>query len=680
MKIEGYQEILEKQSDVLAALCMDYVAVYHADLKTGEYQVYKIADRMRQAVEKIVRKSLDYDIAMEQYIEKYVIQEDQEYLRRRVNRTYVLERLKTRKDFFVRYRVKPNPEGMEHFEIHFVNARMIRTDLTSDAECPYVVVGFRNVDDAFHREETTRMEAQREIEEILEGARTGLWTIEVEEGCLPRMYADRTMCRLLGVAPTISPEECYRRWYANIYDDYKEIVEECVDAILETSRSEVIYPWNHPERGMIYVRCGGIFDPGYSKTGYRLRGYHQDITDTMMTRREQDKKLMEALVEARRANAVKSQFLSHMSHDIRTPINGILGMLSIIERSLNDPERRRECRQKIRMAAEHLLSLINDVLDISKLESGHQEIASEPFDLCELIESCIEMIRPQAESQSIRIEDTYMDLRHRTYIGSPLHLRQILMNILSNSVKYNRPGGRIRVLVEELSSDDTAAFGRLTVEDTGIGMSEEFQKHLFEPFTQEHMDARTDYKGTGLGMAITKGLVELMGGTITVKSCPGKGSTFEVRMTMPIAEDAAPDREEETEEIPDLSGLKVLLAEDNELNREIVEYMLYDAGVEVFNACNGEKAVQLFERTYPWELDCILMDVMMPVMDGLEAARQIRSMDREDAAHIPIIALTANAFVEDVKETREAGMDEHITKPLDMDRLFRILATYTKRK
>lgn len=679
----------EKQYDVLSALCSEFEVIYRVDFDTGEYEIYKNAGETDSRSAEIVRADGNYFDRMQYYIEKVVAAEDREYLRGKVEREHVLAKLRGHKNYFVRCRVKENARGVEHYEIHFADAGRKPGE-------HIVIVGFRNVDAIVRREETYRLETQHEIEETLEEARTGIWTIECEEGCEPRMYADRPMRMLLGVGADISPEECYRCWFENIEPEYVELVQEAVREIVEKGRAEVIYPWNHPTLGKIYVRCGGIPDERFQKSGFRVKGYHQDITETIVMRKKQEKALLEALVEAKRANMAKTEFLSHMSHDIRTPINGILGMLAICEKNPDDVEKQKECREKMRTAAEHLSSLINDVLDISKLESGSFEFAKEPFQIRSVLDSCMSILEPQAEEQRIMLEEKSAGLTHVNLIGSPLHLRQILINIVGNAIKYNRPRGKIFVSTEELfpktleelpkglaikpeELDDTAVY-RFVIEDTGIGMSEEFQKHLFEPFTQEHSDARTSYKGTGLGMAITKGLVEQMGGTISVESELDKGSRFTIVLPIRIDEEQKQEDDAPKAEAPaDVSGMRVLLVEDNELNREIVQYMLEDAGVTVVNAENGQAAVDAFAQSQPEAFDCILMDVMMPKMNGIEATRIIRRMERRDAETVPIIALSANAFEEDAQKAKEAGMSTYLTKPIDMGEMFRTMAAYRRK-
>ena len=518
------------------------------------------------------------------------------------------------------------------------------------------------------------LEGRQSLENILEGARTGIWTIELEEGCQPRMYADRTMRILLGVPEDIGPEACYRHWFERIEPDYTAMVEEAVQEMLKTGRSEVIYPWDHPSLGKIYVRCGGVPDKTFEKPGSCLNGYHQDITETMVTRKKQEQSIMELLERVRQANSAKSEFLSHMSHDLRTPINGILGMLAILEKSQDDPERQRDCRKKIRVSAEHLLSLVNDVLQVSRLESGRPAAVEEPFDLCAVLEECVTVLSPLAEERTVRLELETNGLRHTRAVGNPLHFKQILMSVIDNALKYNRPNGSVSVRVEETAFREGTASCRFVIEDTGIGIGEDFKAHIFEPFTQEHQGARTDYTGAGLGMSIVKKLVDQMRGTVTVDSRLGRGSVVQIILPVRVDEMQSGQAAEEARDVQGgIAGMQVLLVEDNQINCEIVEYLLKDAGAEVATAKDGKAAVEAFEASAPGTFDCILMDLMMPVMSGYEAARVIRGLKRPDAGTVPIIALSANAFEEDVALAKDAGMNEHLAKPVDIRRMIQVM-------
>jgi signal transduction histidine kinase/ActR/RegA family two-component response regulator len=390
---------------------------------------------------------------------------------------------------------------------------------------------------------------------------------------------------------------------------------------------------------------------------------------------DQNRQLEAATDAANAANKAKTEFLSHMSHDIRTPINGIVGMLDIAERNPSDAARQADCLKKIRVSSMHLLSLINDILDISRLESGKVEFAAETFDLKTLVDDCCTIIRENARMKKLSFDLDVSGIVHSCLSGSPLHVRQVIINILGNAIKYNREGGSISFAVRELSFANETASVEFRIADTGIGISEEFMKHLFEPFTQETGGARTQFNGSGLGMSITKDLVEQMGGTISAESVQGKGSIFTVVLPFKTGDPAILQIEEESGKKEDvLDGMKILLVEDNDLNREIASYILTAGGASVTEAVNGREAVGIFAESDEEEFDVILMDIMMPVMDGLEATRQIRALARKDAGQVKIIAMTANAYQEDVLKAKEAGMDGYLTKPLDSEKMVKMIA------
>ena len=660
------RELQKRSYNVLHALSVDYLGIYQVNFDTGECEVYRNSERMHMDWADSFKDG--YQTAMERYISRYVVPRDRERLRAVTKKSYVLAELKTKKKFYVRYQVQDGSHGLKHLEIHFS-----ATEKTEEENC--AIFAQRDVNAVVEQEEKYKLEARRSMEDILEGARMGIWTIELEEGCRPRMYTDRTMRILLGVPDEIGPEECYQHWFENIDPDYVEMVQETVREMQETGRSEVNYPWNHPELGKIYVRCGGVPDKTFKKPGFCLNGYHQDITETMMTRKKQEQAIMELLEKVRRANSAKSEFLSRMSHDLRTPINGILGMLSIMEKSEGEPERLRECRKKIRVSTEHLLSLVNDVLQVSKLESGSQAVVEEPFDIHETLESCIAVLSSQAEKGKIRLAVEEADLQHSRLIGNPMYLKQILMNIIDNALKYNRLHGSVFIRVKELSCRNGIADYRFEIEDTGIGMGEEFKKHIFELFTQEDQGARTHYNGVGLGMSIVKKLVDQMKGTIEIDSQVGKGSVFRLTLPLQIDEERNAQPADEEQNVQNsIAGMHVLLVEDNEINCEIVEFMLEEAGASVVTANDGKEAVDVFAASAPGTFDCVLMDLMMPVMSGYEAARVIRSLNRPDAKTVPIIALSANTFEEDIAMAKDAGMNEHLSKPVDIKKMFRAMS------
>ena len=412
-------------------------------------------------------------------------------------------------------------------------------------------------------------------------------------------------------------------------------------------------------------------------------GYRADLAHRKQEQEKDEKykaELLRAAKKAEAANEAKTEFLQRMSHDIRTPINGICGMINVADHYADNMEKQTECRAKIKKTSHLLLELINEVLDMSKLESDEVVLEDIPFNLNSIFEEILGVIEHMAAEQNIRIIWEEKEVTHWNLIGSPVHVKRILMNILSNAVKYNKENGYVYISCREIPSKQTAMPTlEFVCRDTGIGMTEAFQKRIFEPFAQEHAGSRTKFAGTGLGMPITKKLVEKMGGTISFESKEGTGTTFVIRIPFQIDADMKDRTETEEKTETSIQGLHVLLTEDNELNMEIAEFVLQNEGAVVTKAWNGQKAVDIFRKSRPGEFDAILMDIMMPVMNGYEAAKMIRSLDREDAKVIPIIAMTANAFTEDKMRAKEAGMDEHIAKPVDGKLLVKVINELVKR-
>ena len=405
---------------------------------------------------------------------------------------------------------------------------------------------------------------------------------------------------------------------------------------------------------------------------YRTNQSHQK------QEQEKDEKykteLLIAAKKAEAANEAKTEFLQRMSHDIRTPINGICGMVNMADHYADDMEKQKEYRTKVKEASNLLLELVNDVLDMSKLESGEIVLEEIPFNLSSIYREVFVVIEQVAAEQNLQIVWEKKEITHRDLIGSPRYVKRVMMNILSNAMKYNRENGHIYISCIEIpSGQPETTTMEFVCRDTGIGMAEEFQKHIFEPFAQEHAGSRTKFSGTGLGMPISKKLIEKMGGTITFESAEGIGTTFVIRVPFKIDLDVGIREEQADVSEKSIKGLHILLAEDNELNMEIAEFVLQNEGAEVSKAWNGEETVELFRKSESGEFDAILMDIMMPVMNGYEATKMIRSLDREDAKVIPIIAMTANAFTEDRLRAKEAGMNEHIAKPFDVKLLVKII-------
>ena len=408
--------------------------------------------------------------------------------------------------------------------------------------------------------------------------------------------------------------------------------------------------------------------------------YRTNLAHRKQEQEKDEKYKAELLIAAKRAeaaNAAKTEFLQRMSHDIRTPINGIYGMIDMADHYADNMEKQAECRKKVKEASNLLLELVNEVLDMSKLESGEVVMEEIPFNLSSISREVFVVIEQIAAEQNIRIVWEKKEITHRDLIGSPGYVKRVMMNILSNALKYNRANGYIYISCIEIpSKQPEMTTMEFICRDTGIGMTEEFQKHIFEPFAQEHAGSRTKFAGTGLGMPISKKLIEKMGGTITFESAEGIGTTFVIRVPFKIDLDA--DKREEQKDVSEnsIKGLHILLAEDNELNMEIAEFVLQNEGADVTKAWNGQEAVELFRNSKPGEFNVILMDIMMPVMNGYEATKMIRSLDRDDAKKIPIIAMTANAFTEDRIRAKEAGMDEHLSKPIVIDEVIKTILRY----
>lgn len=416
----------------------------------------------------------------------------------------------------------------------------------------------------------------------------------------------------------------------------------------------------------------------------------QDVTESKLKEEKDQQTLLEACKAAERANAAKSDFMSRMSHDIRTSMNAIIGMTEIAVRHLDERERVLDCLEKITVSSKHLLSLINEVLDMSKIESGKIELSEEEVNLAGLIDNLVTMIRPSVQQNHHDLDVHIANVEHQYVLGDPVRMQQVFMNILGNSVKYTPNGGKLALEVyEKPSGMDGYGCYEFVFTDNGMGMSKEFLEKLFEPFSREESSRVNKIEGTGLGMAIARSIARKMNGDIIVESELGKGSRFTVQLSLKLGNQVAPDQKsEEAQELEMVQALnkealaekRLLLVEDNELNREIAVELISQTGVSVDSAENGQEALACFEKMPENHYDMIFMDIQMPVMDGYEATAKLRRLARRDAPQIPIIAMTANAFAEDIRKSREAGMNEHLTKPLDIGALMKCLEKWLGEK
>ncbi|MDD6234174.1 MAG: ATP-binding protein [Lachnospiraceae bacterium] len=578
----------------------------------------------------------------------------------------IMEHLSQNGNYIIRYRARGEKQEFSYFDIQYV-------DVSHNPGEKNVIMAFRNVDAVVRKEEEMRQNTARAHEETLKGSGIGIWLIVMEDGVKPKLYADSMMRELLGVDDDISPEDCYTWWYDRIEKDFVPQVNSYVEEILTKGRSEVNYPYNHPTKGTMYIRCGGSKSYDDVHNRIRIKGYHQDVTEIMTSKQKQEKELMEALVSARRADRAKSEFISHMSHDIRTPINGILGMVDIASKNLEDAQLQERTCNNVREAAKRLLNFMNDVIEFSEMEGSKMKLSHEPVDVKAIIGNILNLADKQIQDMNLKVTTDYCDEPYKL-AGSPKHIRQVLYNIIENAIRYNKKDGSISISVQNKKTDEDTVLCFVTVADTGIGMSQEYVKHIFEPFTQGLKDARTHYEGTGLGMTICKRIMDYMQGTIEVETKLGEGSVFTVKFPLDIYEVSADNGGNQTND--DLTGCTILLAEDNSMNREITQFMIEELGAKAVSVCDGKEAYDTFRKSPEGYFDCIIMDLMMPVMDGFESARRIRNLDRNDAKSIPIIPLSASSSKKDMEKTAKLGMNGYLVKPISTEWLKRSIDSF----
>lgn len=646
-------------NDILKALCADYISIYKIDFNTGKYEIYQTGNLHNKEIAEMTESLNDYKALVRWYASEYVIQEDMDYFCNATSEETIMKHLQEKKDYVIRYRAKGLKQDFCYFDIQYV-------DVSHNSGEKNVIMAIRNVDAVVRKEEEMRRNTARAHEDTLKGSGIGMWMIVIEEGVKPKMYTDSMMRELLGVDDEILPEDCYAWWYDHIDKDFVSQIDSSVEEILVKGRSEVSYPYNHPDKGTMYIRCGGCKSYDSVHNRIRIKGYHQDVTEIMMVKQKQDKKLMDALVAARRADRSKSEFISHMSHDIRTPLNGIIGMVDIASKNPEDAELQKRMCNNVRESAERLLNFMNDVIDYSEMEGSRMKLTHEPVDVAYIIGNILDLTDKQINDRNLRVITDYGNDTYK-FAGSPKHIRQVLYNIIENAIKYNKQNGSISISVHNEKTDEEKAECFVTVADTGIGMSREYVEHIFEPFTQGYEDARTSYKGTGLGMAICKRIMDYMQGTIEVKTNPGEGSEFTVKFPLDIyEEDTVAD---ENAENGNFAGYKILIVDDNNMNREITQFMVEELGAKAVTTCDGKEALDTFRKSERGDFDCIIMDLMMPVMDGFEASERIRNLDREDARTIPIIPLSASSSEEDMEKAVESGMNGYLVKPVSIDLL-----------
>ena len=673
-KLKQTAEELKKERMFLDVLCRDCIGVYYLDLNNDTMEVLKLngAANVARIIGTQTRQITAYSDTLKDYCMHYVIDAEKKDFLKAMGRAHLIEKLKEGERYVYRYQSVPNKDGHCHFDAQVM--RIMEDEFDGTA-----LLAFRRVDEVV----TAERKYQKKIEEALQKEKSSnevllaiskiyyaIFRIDLENDTYEEISSDKKIHHLTGksgIASTGMNELCR----SFVVPEYQERILQFFDVHTLADRLK--------EEDTIaeeYLAQDGNWHT--ARFIVKRRNENGRVTQVLyVTRLVSDAKRREQnwiaiAEEANKANQAKTDFLRHMSHDIRTPLNGILGMIEIADRYKDDQQKLYECRSKVLSSMEYLLSIVNNVLDIGKLESGEIILEHKSFNLITLLMKMLTVIGMQANENGINFEGgkEMSVIRHRYLIGSPVHLNRILMNLASNAIKYNRRGGTVTLYCTEVSSDENTVVYEFICKDTGIGMSDAFQKLAFDPFTQEGKEAVTTYNGSGLGLSIVKKMVEKMNGTIQMESKENEGTTFVV--TIPFEIDHRAQDEAEGKYVPtvvNLKGKRALLVEDNEINIEIAQLMLEDQGLAVDVVRNGKEAVDKYEYLPSGSYDFIFMDIMMPVMDGLEATRRIRAMDKADAKTIPILAMTANAFQDDIRQSKEAGMNAHLMKPLNEEKL-----------
>lgn len=651
---------------VLTCLGNDYTAVFLLDCFTGAFDI--VINKVTNHSAK-VQKRPSWDEYVRNYADNYVL-EDSRTEMKRVLGVYNLQRHFMRyKDLYFRFHTPPNIIGQSYFEVHVVPQNV--------GDIRYLVLGFRCVDRIVAKERTYQKqldEAYRQVRkqlDIVSASIPGGIKISNDDATYSFKYVSTQYARMLGYT---SVEEFMQASGGSIVgiahpDDLETGIAEALKQYEKRNHYAITYRMRCKNGSYKYIE-----DHGHKVLAADGTIEHWNL---ILDKDELVRKTIE-LETAKKADEMKTAFMSRMSHDIRTPLNGIIGLFEYAERHPENKEQIEENSAKAKIAAKHLLALVNDILELNKLGEKQVALAHESVDFSELWQDIRTIAEMRAEDRHIRLFMADGDtLPHNFICCSPLHVKQIFINLLSNAIKYNKSKGSVWCTLEQKELPDGKLLFTVQIKDNGIGMTQKFLKRIYQPFVQATTDeARTSYSGSGLGMAIVKSLVDRMGGTIDIQSELGEGTNITVQL---VFEKALPEEMPAGDVMaaaPDLKGIKALLVEDNKLNRDLATFLLEDAGIKVTTSCDGAEAVERFKSSKPGDFDIILMDIMMPVMDGLEATQHIRALERKDAKTIPIFAMTANAFSDDVEAVKQAGMNEHVAKPVDTARLLKKIYQY----
>lgn len=681
LQLNTQQDMSSEDMYVLKKLFTEYVSLYRLELNSGKYEILRLIENTnaKQIVGEEYRIFADYDEFTRRYAETFIPETEQEEFLD----WHKCENLKKRiqeKGSLTYYYHSVSKDGKDsYYEAYAVKGK-------ANGENFYIFLGYRNVDGILYKEKAIQEQLQKALDEaklsneIIEAIAKSYqyisridisknWFEEISNRAVENMNYKKS-----GEVTSGNRNVCKKF----VAEEYQEAFLKFADITTLPARMK-----NEETIVMEYQ----MKDGNWHKLRFieKKRDKDGNLTHVLCAIRsisdvkKKEQELLQQVAEARKDAALKSRFLSNMSHDIRTPINGIIGMTELADRYPDNPEIQKKCREKLLESARHLVSMVNDILDMNKLETEQFVENDIPFNLAAVLNRVNTDQQMQAGKKKIDyvVDWKKSELNHMYLMGNPVYIEKLLTVITDNAVKFTKPGGNVSVWCREISEDDERAFYEFGCSDNGIGMSEEFAGHAFEMFSQENKTSRTQYEGTGLGLAIAKKITERLGGTIKIKSKKGCGTT--VIMTIPfktgvqnLMQYTENVNTESTEDIP-LEGLHALIAEDNELNLEIAKFMLEEKGICVECAADGKEAFEKFKESEPGYYDVIFMDIMMPYMNGWDATRKIRTLQRPDADKIPIIAMSANAFAEDIINSHISGMNWHLTKPVDADKLMTAL-------
>lgn len=665
---------LQYSKYIMDKLSIDFTAVYVVDLNSGKYETLKLA-KNTNALKMLNEKQKPYELFHDyvaQYAKEYVPEDERPEFQKCFSYQYLKEQLCSMDRFVFHYRSLPNAGDRQYFEV-----QAVKLEREAEKSEFIILVGIRHIDEVLLKEKQIQDRLKKALEEA---------TLKNEIiSAIGKSYNYISRFDLKAdTYEVVSGEENFPRTVKHKGCLSKDLRRNCEQMIAEeylegflafcdvSTMAERLQ--DKETLSMEYRTINGEWRR--TRLIVKKRDEHGHVTHvlcavrTINDEKRKEQQLALRAAEAKHETAMKTRFLSNMSHDIRTPINGILGLLDMAEEFPDDLQMQEKCRKKIREMSKYLLSMVNDILDMNKLQSGESVNQDITFDIADMLRTVNEAAQIKAEEKQIEyiVEWEKSSYPYPYLVGNPLYTERILSILADNAIKFSHIGSTISVNCNEEQLDDKNVICEFVCKDHGIGMSKEFTEHAFELFSQENESSRTGYEGTGLGLAIAKQLTDRLHGTICLESEKGVGTTATVRIPFKIGtpEDINVVRDYKT---ISLQGLRVLLVEDNDLNMEIARFILEDQGMTVEGAVNGQEAVELFEKSEPGYYSVILMDIMMPVLNGLDATRKIRTLNRTDAETIPVIAMSANAFSDDMISSRLAGMNAHLAKPLDRKKI-----------